>query len=64
MFVICPQSSQGQNQGFGFTPITGMTSPPVGMVSGMMSPTQMMMPNMPMYTPTGKCPNCTLSPKK
>ncbi|XP_059488254.1 unconventional myosin-XV isoform X5 [Neocloeon triangulifer] len=46
--------SQGQPKGFGFTPITGMTSPtPMGIMSGMMSPTQMMMPTIPVYTPAG-----------
>ncbi|XP_065335143.1 unconventional myosin-XV isoform X4 [Cloeon dipterum] len=48
-------SSQSQAKGFGFTPIPGMTSPtPMGMMSGMMSPTQMMMPTIPVYTPTAQ----------
>ncbi|XP_059488252.1 unconventional myosin-XV isoform X3 [Neocloeon triangulifer] len=47
--------SQGQPKGFGFTPITGMTSPtPMGIMSGMMSPTQMMMPTIPVYTPAAQ----------
>lgn len=57
-YVPCSrQGSQGQTATFGFTPITGMTSPtPVmqGLMSGMMSPPPMMMPTIPVYTPTGK----------
>ncbi|CAB3362581.1 Hypothetical predicted protein [Cloeon dipterum] len=47
--------TSSQAKGFGFTPIPGMTSPtPMGMMSGMMSPTQMMMPTIPVYTPTAQ----------
>jgi hypothetical protein len=48
------QTPQSQTTtAFGFTPIANMTSPTPVMMSGMMSPPPMMVPTIPLYTPTG-----------